>query len=365
MTYYKKPREISVIDIFSGIGGLTHGLYLEGFNVIAGFDADIHCKYAYEENTPGVKFIHKKIQNIEPEEIINLYPKGSISVLVGCAPCQPFSRYSNNNANKDKRWKLVPKFGELAINVKPLIISMENVPDLASYKDGHLYQEFRELLENAGYDVTTYPRVYAPDYGVPQERTRLVMFASLLGPIDLIDSTHKPDEYLTVENTIKKLDALIAGETSSSDRIHKSSNLSEKNLTRIRASKPGGTWEDWEENLIAKCHLKQSGSRYKSVYGRMRWDAPSPTITTQYYGFGNGRFGHPEQDRAISLREGAMLQTFPIDYRFVAPNDPVYFNRLGKQIGNAVPVKLARIIGKSIKKHLHANNLLADRYSIE
>lgn len=229
---------------------------------------------------------------------------------------------------------------------------MENVPDLVKYKDGILYQKFTDRLKQNGYHVTTYPKVYAPDYGIPQERTRLVMFASLLGPVDLMEPTHQPDEYVSVEDTIGDLVPIKAGETSSIDRVHKACNLSHKNLQRIQSSTPGGTWDDWDEDLIAKCHLKPSGSRYKSVYGRMRWDTPSPTITTQYYGFGNGRFGHPEQDRAISLREGAMLQTFPADYRFADPKDPIYFNSLGKYIGNAVPVKLAQIIGKSIKNHL-------------
>jgi DNA (cytosine-5)-methyltransferase 1 len=130
--------------------------------------------------------------------------------------------------------------------------------------------------------------------------------------------------------------------------------LSDLNLRRIKASKPGGTWRDWDEELIASYHQKVSGDGYVSVYGRMEWHIPAPTITTQFYGFGNGRFGHPEQDRAISLREGALLQTFPEYYEFVEPGKPYYFNALGRHIGNAVPVDLGRVIARSIKYHLQS-----------
>jgi DNA (cytosine-5)-methyltransferase 1 len=124
------------------------------------------------------------------------------------------------------------------------------------------------------------------------------------------------------------------------------------NLARIRASKPGGTWKDWPEHLVAKCHTKSTGRTYPGVYGRMAWDEPSQTITTQYFGFGNGRFGHPEQDRGISLREGALLQSFPAGYEFVAHGRPVEISVIGRLIGNAVPVSLGRAIGESLRNHV-------------
>ena len=136
------------------------------------------------------------------------------------------------------------------------------------------------------------------------------------------------------------------------DRLHQCSKLSPLNLERIRASKPGGTWRDWSKDLVAQCHTQKSGKTYPGVYGRMEWDQPSSTITTQCFGFGNGRFGHPEQDRAISLREAALLQTFPADYEFVAPNHPIAISHVGKLIGNAVPVKLGQVIAQSILQHI-------------
>ena len=134
--------------------------------------------------------------------------------------------------------------------------------------------------------------------------------------------------------------------------MHRSSSLSQINLRRIQQSVPGGTWRDWDDDLKLKCHKKDSGTTFPSVYGRMEWDKPSPTITTQFYGYGNGRFGHPEQNRAISLREGAILQSFPDDYIFVDEEHPAKKRELGTHIGNAVPVELGRAIGVSIQRHI-------------
>jgi len=142
-----------------------------------------------------------------------------------------------------------------------------------------------------------------------------------------------------------------AGETNNRDKLHVASSLSKINLERIRYSIPGGTWRDWPEELILNCHKKKTGRSYSSVYGRMQWDDVAPTITTQFIGYGTGRFGHPEQDRALTLREGAMLQTFPVNYSFVPEGEEVILKIIARHIGNAVPPRLGEIIGLSIKKH--------------
>ena len=178
----------------------------------------------------------------------------------------------------------------------------------------------------------------------------MVLLASLHGPIRMIDPTHSKPR--TVRQAIGRLRPLEAGESAPRDRLHVASALSPKNLARIRASKPGGTWRDWPRHLIADCHRTDSGRTYPSVYGRMEWDKPAPTMTTQCFGYGNGRFGHPEQDRAISLREAAILQSFPRNYEFVPPGEPVQFTPIGRMIGNAVPVELGRAIARSISRHL-------------
>ena len=164
----------------------------------------------------------------------------------------------------------------------------------------------------------------------------------------MYDSEHYP----TVRQAIGNLSALKDGEQDANDLLHRACRLSPTNLKRIRQSTPGGTWRDWDEELQLECHNKESGKTYPSVYGRMSWDEPSPTITTQFYGYGNGRFGHPEQDRALSLREGAILQSFPPDYVFIDNDHPSNRREIGIHIGNAVPVELGRAIGISIQQHL-------------
>lgn len=342
-------RDYAVVDIFCGVGGLTHGLILEGFEVVAGVDSDESCRYAYQTNN-GAKFIGKKVEDLRPGEIGELFPTRKKRVLVGCAPCQPFSS-NNTKQQRGDKWQLLYNFADLVTEVKPDVVSMENVTRLITFDKGRVFREFVERLEKLGYHVTWY-EVYCPDYGIPQRRKRLVLFASKHGRVELVPPTHTPDNYQTVKDAIGHLPSIEAGCPHPHDPLHWSPRLSPKNQARILASKPGGTWRDWDEELVAECHRKESGQRGPSFYGRMRWDEPSPTITTQFFGFGNGRFGHPEQNRALSLREGAILQTFPDDYKFVAPGAKITFEHVGRQIGNAVPVVLGRVIARSMKEHL-------------
>ncbi len=343
--------EIAVVDVFCGVGGLTRGFVEEGISVVAGIDSDPSCKYAYEHNNRA-RFIHRDIEKARAEEISSLYPEKSIRVLVGCAPCQPFSPYTKKKEKSEKSWGLLDKFADLIESVKPDVVSMENVPELETFRDGVVYRRFVERLKRlfSGY-VTDYV-VHCPDYGVPQNRDRLVLFASRFGKIQLVDKTHSPKSYISVESAIGSLPPIEAGQTDPQDPLHRASGLSELNLRRIRQSIPGGTWQDWDDDIRAACHRKESGKTYQSVYGRMRWDKPSPTITTQSYGYGSGRFGHPEQDRAISLREAASLQSFPQNYEFFEPGSNWHISTVGKHIGNAVPVNLGRAIARSIERHV-------------
>ena len=338
------------VDLFCGVGGLTHGLIQSGINVVAGFDIDDSCKFAYESNNDAI-FYHKDINELTPEELIQLYPENSIRLLTGCAPCQPFSKYTKRyrkDGHTDDKWRLLYSFANLVTQTQPHIVSMENVPELARET---VFIDFVNSLEQLDYHVD-WRIVYCPDYGVPQHRKRLVLLASRFGEINFIPPQYTPENYLTVRSAIGNLPPIIDGEAHENDPIHTSSKLSETNQLRMRQSVPGGTWRDWDESLQLNCHKKPSGRSYSAVYGRMKWDEPSPTITTQFYGYGNGRFGHPEQNRALSLREGAILQSFPPDYRFI--EESMNFSRkgLGTHIGNAVPVNLGRAIGISIQNHL-------------
>lgn len=342
-------ERIVAVDLFCGAGGLTRGLLDAGIEVVAGYDIDESCGFPYEHNNKPAVFKKQSVVDLMGLNLASLYPAGIRRVLVGCAPCQPFSKYTQGLETKDDdKWSLLNHFGRLVGELKPEVVSMENVPELQRHR---VYDDFLTALRRFGYHVSTH-EVYCPDYGIPQHRTRLVLFASRLGAIEIIPPTHETDNYLTVESAIRGLPKLKAGEACSVDPLHRSSNLSKINRRRITHSKPGGTWRDWPDELVAKCHKKRKGKTYPSVYGRMEWSKPSPTITTQFHGFGNGRFGHPQQNRAISLREGAILQSFPSDYEFVEPGGQYYFSTIGRLIGNAVPVRLGEIVGKTIKLHL-------------
>lgn len=340
----------SVVDLFCGVGGLTHGFLKEGFAIAGGIDVDESCRYPYERNNEA-PFYKKDVSKLTTSEISKLFVVDKPRVLVGCAPCQPFSTY--NQKNNDPKWQLVAKFGSFITRVRPDVVSMENVPRLRFFQDGRVFDRFVSRLEANGYHVW-HDVVYTPDFGVPQRRSRLVLLASLHGPISLSPPRRRANSTPTVRKAIGHMPPLPAGGIDEKDPLHRTSTLSATNLARIQASTPGGTWHDWDDHLVTPCHQKETGSGYVSVYGRMEWDEPSPTITTQFYGFGNGRFGHPTQNRAISLREGAMLQSFPRSYRFVEPHEPISFKQLGRHIGNAVPVKLARGIAKAIRRHLES-----------
>lgn len=343
---------MAAIDLFCGIGGMTHGLIKAGIPVYAGVDTDEQCRYAYVKNNRTL-FINRDIKDISGSTLKKLYPEGAIKVLVGCAPCQPFSCFTQKNENrkKDVRWKLLYSFMRLIKEVMPEIVSMENVPQIVKHK---VFKDFVKDLESLGYNVS-WEIVHCPDYGIPQARKRLVLLASKFGKIDLIPKTHTSPHYRTVRSVIEKLEPIGDGGASHKDPLHRTASLSSINKKRIRQSKPGGTWKDWDEELRSPCHNKESGQTYSTVYGRMSWDKPAPTITTQFFTYGTGRFGHPEQDRAISIREGALLQTFPKSYDFLNPKEPFTNQELGIHIGNAVPVRLGFVIGKSIKKHIENN----------
>jgi len=345
----KSLKRIVAIDLFCGAGGLTHGLLKESVIVKAGFDVDPICQYAFEANNEA-SFVLKDVAKVTADEVKAFLGGGEdITMIAGCAPCQPFSKYTQGkDTTKDKKWSMLYHFARIVEEVLPDIVTMENVPQLMRHK---VYADFEDKLRALGYHVSS-SVVFCPDYGLPQTRQRLVLLASRLGKIELIKPTHKPENYKTVKEVIGGLPILRHGSAHKEDRLHLASKLSDKNYKRIKASKPDGSWLDWDKELVAQCHKKKGRKTYKSVYGRMSWDRPSPTITTQFVGFGNGRFGHPSQGRAISLREGALLQTFPKDYKFIKDDEPVVIKNVARMIGNAVPVDLGKLIGRSIVKHV-------------
>jgi len=225
------------------------------------------------------------------------------------------------------------------------VVTMENVPNV---RFDPAFQEFLAILQRHKYHLE-YRVVQCAEYGIPQHRRRFVLVAGKEVEIKLVLPSKK---IVTLRDTIAELDPIPAGGFSERDPLHRARGLSKLNVRRIKSSRPGGNWKDWDEELRVPCHRKKEGRTFRSVYGRMRWDVPSSTITTQFYNFGTGRYGHPEQDRAISLREGALIQTFPKKYKLIDPNGKLSFAKIGRHIGNAVPVKLGRIIGESILNSL-------------
>ncbi|VDC23119.1 DNA cytosine methyltransferase [Pseudogemmobacter humi] len=345
---YNTPRIVGV-DLFCGVGGLTHGLVRGGIQVAAGIDIDSNCKFPFEANN-SASFLECDVGKLQAEDIIPFYQGADFTLLAGCAPCQPFSTYSRSGRNSEyeEQWPLVSSFGRLVKKIKPDLVTMENVPQLA---DHPVFQQFLESLSDY---KKWWQVVECSSIGIPQTRKRLVLLASKLGDTSLELSPNQVRK-ATVRETIGSLPPIVAGERDPHDPLHAASALSPLNLSRIRMSRPGGTWRDWPDELLASCHRKETGATYPSVYGRMQWDQPAPTITTQCFGYGNGRFGHPEQDRAISLREAAMLQTFPATYTFAPPGARISFNKMGRLIGNAVPVRLGEVIAHSLVEHVQAH----------
>lgn len=352
---------VSAVDLFSGVGGLTYGLEEAGVSTEAGVDIDSECEHPFTENNDA-EFVEDDVLELaeeHPEEVLNLFDEeADAKLLAGCAPCQPFSSLTNDlEAREHDKWGALKGLEKLVEYVEPELVVMENVYEIQAQP---VYEEFVNTLEDLGYYLNPPEnrKVYCPEYGIPQKRKRTVVLASQSGHIKLKEPTYTEEEYPTVKDTIDELPEIEAGEVHDEDPLHRCQGLEELNMERIKISEPGGNWEDWIEkgrkDLLAACHEKESGKSYKAPYSRMNGDEPAPTITTQFYNYGSGRFGHydTDQNRALSLREGAMLQTFPRDYSFIKDEEEVSVSKIGRWIGNAVPPKLAEIIGESIVQHI-------------
>jgi len=354
--FLPSETDVACVDLFCGAGGLTHGLISAGVRVVAGVDLDDACLHPYEANNPGATFYARDVAKLRSSEVESWFGSASVRVLAGCAPCQPFSTYAQRYETKGtERQGLLNHFARLVKLIGPDIVAMENVPAVTKHD---VFHNFVATLKRQGYDVY-YGVVDSTDYGLPQRRRRTVLLASLAGSIRLRDASVSTPK--TVRDAIESLPVIGHGDSHEADPLHTTSRLSPLNLKRIQASRPGGSWRDWPARLVAECHRRGTGRSYPGVYGRMVWDEPAPTLTTQFYGFGNGRFGHPEQDRALSLREGAILQGFPETYSFVPEGERIHFKVLGRLIGNAVPVELGRVIGESILNYASLPTALGSR----
>lgn len=341
-----KSARIAAIDLFCGVGGLSLGLRDAGVDVVAGIDLDPACAFPYTENL-GAAFLERDVSTVTGSELQALWGDADYRLLAGCAPCQPFSSHRRGaDTSEENNWDLLSHFGRLVGETLPDFVTMENVTRLQRMS---VFEDFVAELRRLDYFVA-YGTLYGPEFGLPQERRRLVLVASRLGNLSLPEGDHERAAFKTVMQTIGGLPALEHGEADPQDPLHMARRLSDKNVLRMKASKPGGTWRDWPVDLLAPCHTKPSGASFQAFYGRMRGDLPSPTITTMAYNFGTGRFGHPTQDRSLTLREAAMLQGFPRSYKFVPASQKPSFLHVGRLIGNAVPPAFGAAVGRLFVK---------------
>lgn len=333
------------IDFFCGGGGLTKGLSEAGIRVLGGYDNCPDYRKTYEINNQ-CRFICSDIRFVEKSDVINDFPELTENtddlLLTGCAPCQPFSP-QRRSKKEHADISLLTEFGRIVEEIQPDHIIVENVPGLRG-KGESILHSFLELLSHNHYSYD-FDIVNAKRFGVPQNRKRLVIIASRFFQPSIPEGSYGKDKlsYVTVKEAIKKYPPLEAGGSSKTIPNHKAAALSDLNMERIKATPhSGGDRRLWPKHLVLDCH-KNGYAGHTDVYGRMDWAKVSPTLTAKCYSLSNGRFGHPEQNRAISLREAAAIQTFPDDYVFYGNTMSI-----GKQIGNAVPVKLAEELARYV-----------------
>jgi DNA (cytosine-5)-methyltransferase 1 len=280
---------------------------------------------------------------VSVEEVHEMAPEG-VRLFSGCAPCQPFSRQNRNQSRTDPRRNLLRVFQKFVTALHPEFVVVENVPGLQNLDHSGPLSGFLRALTTHGYDYKV-DVLRALEFGVPQERKRLVIVASRLGTPVLPQPTHVSTKRpaRTVRKTIGRLRSLEDGGIDKYDPDHAAMRLSAANKARIRATPEGGDRRSWDKSLVSDCHLLHGG--HTDAYGRMWWDKPASGLTTRCLSYSNGRFGHPEQDRAMSLREAALLQTFPSSFRFKGS-----LTSRGRQVGNAVPPLMARRIAQALVK---------------
>ena len=351
---------LTAIDLFAGGGGLTVGLKSAGFNVAAAVEIEPHACATYKANHSEVRLLEKDIKKVKGKDLLDL-AGGSVDLLAGCPPCQGFTSLTAKYDTVDPRNQLISEMSRLAHEVRPRSLMMENVPGLT--RKGHeLYDELKRALRSDGYELTEGVLEVA-NYGVPQFRRRLVLLAGLGFAIQLPKPTHAKDgegdrlPWRTVKDAIGDMpqpptlsEAKRQGPVKDSD-WHVVRDLSPANMKRLQAAQAGKSWAMIPEALRPPCHHGEYKG-FSNVYGRMMWDKPAPTITGGCTTFSKGRFGHPTEDRTISVREAATLQTFPDDYRFDVP----YMEHVCNVIGNALPCDFASTVSQQCRNVLEARH---------
>jgi DNA (cytosine-5)-methyltransferase 1 len=363
MLHKTQPHRFTAIDIFAGSGGLTVGLKRAGFQVIAAVEIEPHAFATYKANHPEVQAYKQDIRTVKGKSLSSLSHNGKISVLSGCPPCQGFSTLTARYKRDDPRNELVLEMSRLVEEIQPQILMMENVPGL--YKKGSvLFNILLQKLDSLGY-ITEWGILQVADYGIPQSRQRLVLLAGKGFPVHLPNPTHSKmgDNNLKPWRTIREAigfmpEPIVLSDTQSiggpqNFNWHVVRSMSAKTLEILKATRPGESRLKIPVELRPQCH-KDRKDGFNDVYGRMSWERIASTITGGCTTFSKGRFGHPEKDRTISVREAALLQTFPIDYIF----DTSYIEYACEMVGNALPCDFAEVLANQCISALKNNSRL-------
>ncbi|MEY8709476.1 DNA cytosine methyltransferase [Mangrovibacter phragmitis] len=342
----KSSRKPKALDLFCGSGAVSLGLKQAGFDVVGAVDFDAGACRTYRENHPSVHLIESDIRSVEPNLFKDVI-QGNLDLLVICAPCQPFSSQNKFKHKDDSRRNLVDESKKFITSFEPSIVFLENVPGLASTE---IFSNFKKWLRSVGYSVAEPLRIDAADLGVPQRRTRMVLIATKNVPLDEAINI-KTQKRINVADAIKSLPKPPIGRVSvGSDPLHYARKHSELNIERLKhIPANGGGRESLPLNLQLSCHRNTKKSSFSDTYGRMRWNDVAPTLTTGCTDITKGRYAHPEQNRAITLREAARLQSFPDTYKFLGNA-----SQIATQIGNAVPPEMMRIIALNLKKSIES-----------
>lgn len=346
----KNLSKLKAVDFFCSGGGMSYGMQEAGIEILAGIDYDENCKATYEANIKGAEFIHADVFDLKEQELedkLTLTKNDDNLILIGCSPCQFWSIINTDKTKSKKSKNLLKEFRRFVEYFNPGYVVVENVPGVLRRKRESGLSGFIRWMNKSGYRVH-FDVHEVSNYGVPQHRKRFTLIANRVTlheviPIPLKGNKKTVRDVIGVHNGFPKISH---GHKDTTDFLHTVAGLEKINLDRLALTpKDGGTRLAYVDNekLAPKCH-KGKIDGFKDVYGRMWWDKPSPTITTRFFSISNGRFGHPEEDRAISLREGAVLQSFPKNYIFKATS----IANTARMIGNAVPPKYATAIGKAI-----------------
>lgn len=346
-----QKRNIKAVDFFCSGGGMSYGMQRAGINVLAGIDFDESCKETYESNIKGAKFIHADVFELQVEvleEKLSLKRYDDELVLIGCSPCQFWSIINTDKTKSSESKNLLIEFSRFVKYFRPGYVVVENVPGVLRRKEESGLNEFIEWLQNNGYDKPHFKVHNVNNYGVPQSRKRFTLIATRLSsneikPLEVEGKKLTVKDVLGEENGFPKIEPGHKDETTFYHSVPSITDINKKRLKKVK--KDGGNRFGFanDPSLQLDCFVGRDDS-FKDTFGRLWWNRPSPTITTKFFSISNGRFVHPDEDRALSIREGATIQSFPKNYIFKTTS----IAKTARMIGNAVPPKYAEAIGKAI-----------------